>query len=559
MEIPLSGFEQFIEPKILKRGLSYFKEGLVNEPSEMSPGVYEFIVEGSEDYVVELAIKNNLIEEHICDCPYDFGPVCKHIAAAIFYLQQDTLELDNGKKPKRKARKKSVKRQIEDVLKNLSHDELKEFTLDVINSDKQFRNLFLATFSHYNDAHSKEFYQNQIHSILSLAAGRDGFISWSDMSYVVAGINPFLGHMAKYLENKSYSNAILICMALIEELTDSFRYADDSSGDLGGIIYHCMEVLSDIAGQDIPDELRTELLEYCMTTYENRVFAGWDWHTDILYIAKELIKNETEGDRILKCLENTQGDYEQEQAQFVVLDVLKKFKGNGEVELFIEQNISNARIRRIEIEQAIKEENYNRAIQLSKDGIKNDEKEKPGLAKEWYDWLLKVAQAQNDKPKIIEYARFLLVDNFRNEQDYYQVLKNTVDDSSWHDFVEELVSDIRASGHWMNKELIRKIYIQEEWWPRLFELMKENLSLDGLEREEEYLLDDYRGEFIQLYSKEICMFLANNMGRKYYQHACRYLRRMKKIGGGEQVKNLVKNFKEKYNKRKALMDELNKV
>lgn len=559
MEIPLSGFEEFIEPKILKRGLSYFKQGFVNEPSEMSPGVYEFIVEGSEDYTVELTIKNNLIQDQICDCPYDFGPVCKHMAAAIFYLQQDTLELGNQKKKKRGTRKKSVKRQVEDILNTVTHDELKQFTVEVINSDKQFRNFFLATFSHYNDAHSKEFYQSQIRSILNLASGRDGFISWSDMSFVVAGIEPFFDHTAKYLENKNYRNAIFICMALIEEVTGAFQYADDSSGDLGGVIYRCMETLSDIADQDIPDEIRTELLDYCISTYKGRVFAGWDWHTDILYIAKDLLKNETEGDRLLNCLENTQSGYEQEQAQFVVLDVLKRFKDEREVELFIEQNMSNPRIRRIEIEQAINKENYSRAIKLSKEGIKNDEKEKPGLAKEWYDWLLKVAQAQNDKQKIIEYARYLLIDNFRHEQDYYQILKSNIAESDWHLFVEGLLEDIEASSNWMNKVLIRQIYIQEEWWERLFELLKSDISLDRLEREEEYLLNDYREEFVQLYSKEISIFLTDNMGRKYYQDACRYLRRMKKIGGGEQVKTLVKNFREKYSKRKALMDELNKV
>ena len=46
--------------------------------------------------------------------------------------------------------------------------------------------------------------------------------------------------------------------------------------------------------------------------------------------------------------------------------------------------------------------------------------DKPGLAKEWYDWLLKIAQAQDNTERIIEYARYLFIDNFRSEQEYYQ-------------------------------------------------------------------------------------------------------------------------------------------
>jgi uncharacterized Zn finger protein len=49
MQIPLNQFEQYIDETILKRGLQYFKKGHVHEPEEISPGVYEAIVEGTED------------------------------------------------------------------------------------------------------------------------------------------------------------------------------------------------------------------------------------------------------------------------------------------------------------------------------------------------------------------------------------------------------------------------------------------------------------------------------------------------------------------------------
>jgi hypothetical protein len=43
MQIPLNEFEQYINEKILARGLSYFKNGHVQEPELLSPGEYEFI------------------------------------------------------------------------------------------------------------------------------------------------------------------------------------------------------------------------------------------------------------------------------------------------------------------------------------------------------------------------------------------------------------------------------------------------------------------------------------------------------------------------------------
>lgn len=116
MQIPLNQFEQYIDDTILKRGLSYFKNGYVTEPEEIAPGVYEAIVAGSEDYTVELKIKNGTVTDHDCNCPYDLGPVCKHIVAVLFYLQQDVLELKTEVIPPYKTKKntsfKKVKKKV---------------------------------------------------------------------------------------------------------------------------------------------------------------------------------------------------------------------------------------------------------------------------------------------------------------------------------------------------------------------------------------------------------------------------------------------------------------
>ena len=63
MQIPINQFEQYIDETILKRGLSYFKKGYVSEPEEITAGVYEAIVAGTEDYTVELKIKNDIVVE----------------------------------------------------------------------------------------------------------------------------------------------------------------------------------------------------------------------------------------------------------------------------------------------------------------------------------------------------------------------------------------------------------------------------------------------------------------------------------------------------------------
>ncbi len=102
MKSPLNEFEQHIDEDILKRGLQYFKKGYVTNVDELSGGEYEATVEGSETYTVHLEIKNGVINGSYCTCPYDWGPVCKHEVAVMFYLQHEELVL----KPSQKGMKK---------------------------------------------------------------------------------------------------------------------------------------------------------------------------------------------------------------------------------------------------------------------------------------------------------------------------------------------------------------------------------------------------------------------------------------------------------------------
>ncbi len=560
MRIPLNEFEQLLDETILKRGLAYFKGGAITDFSEISNGEYEAIVSGTEDYTVQLEVKNNTIIEHNCDCPYDMGAVCKHVVAVIFHLQQDELDLNlsSSNSPKKK-KTKSVNQQVKELLKTISHNELIGFVEENCKKDKKFRNYFLASFGHLSQNQSKEFYQKQIHSILQTAAGRDGWIGWSDMKYVVNTTQPFLDNAEQYFQKKNFENVFFISTALLEEMTEAFQYGDDSNGDLGYFVESAMELLSKLSKEEVSSTLKQEIFEYCISAFKQKLFEGWDWHLGVLHIAGDLIDNEKDADMILNCLESVNGEYEREYAQSYKLELLRKYKDPKEVEEFINKNISNSKIRKQEIEKAFESQNFERAIELAKDGITNDEQSKPGLAKDWYDWLLKIALAQNDTPNIIKYARYRLIENFGATQDYYQILKNTIETEKWHPFLEEIIKEVTPKSRWTYTELIRRIYIKEEWWDRLFLMLKQNLSLENIQENERYLAKDYSAELIELYSERLTNYVEKYVGRNHYQTACRYLRRMKKLGGSERVNELIELFRKQYPQRKALMDELTRL
>ncbi len=561
MIIPLDQFETIIDEKILKRGADYYEDGAVIDFEEISTGEYEAIVMGTEEYRVQFKVSDNTIVEHLCDCPYDFGPVCKHLVAAIFYLEQDRLIINHQTSATQKTQKKtiSVSKQVKNILNQVSHNELIIFIEKQSKTDKKFRNYFLSAFSYLHQGQSKDFYQNQIHNALQAAKGRDGYISWSETKYIHSTITPFLENAEESLDKGGFENAFYISVALLEEMTEAFEYADDSGGDIGYFINASIELLFDIVAGDIPKSLNDEIVDYCLSQFEKGTFSDWDWHLTLLHIASKLVKNEKEADVIIQCLDSVQDTYEIERAQTFQLELIRKFKGIDEAEKFIEKHIANPSIRKEEIVRSFENKNYKRVKKLSEYGIFQDQNDKQGLLGQWYDWLLKTAIAEQNTPEIIEFARYRFLNGFGSSQNYYQILKNTVPEKEWHRFLEDIIKEITPDTHWRYSHLIRKIYIEEKWWDRLFLMLKENTSLQNIEENEFYLSKDYASELVQLYRERLEKYVENYVGRKHYKTACRYLRRMKKLGGKEQVDSLIRVFKETYPQRRALMDELSKV
>jgi uncharacterized Zn finger protein len=569
MNIPLNDFEEYIGETILSRGLSYFENGYVNEPDEITRGVYETIVEGSENYTVRLTLNKGMITEYSCDCPYDMGPICKHIVAFMFYLQQEELGKEDFTSPKktftkskkqRSSKKKTIAEQVDDLLTQIPHEELKNFIRAQFEKDSTLRNIFMASFAYLNANESKSFYVKQLRSIIRSASERDGFISWHGTGKVSAAVSEYLSAAQKHIEQANLHSAIYICSSIMEEMVDVLAYCDDSNGDIGGCFENALDILRSLSEEILPEEIRIMLFEYFIDAYRKGIYSEWGWHLDMLSIASYLIANENEAEEILSLLEKSPlSDYQQESALQIKLHIIKKTKGDEEAEKLIEMNLSYPSFRHDAITKAMDAKNYERAIVLAQEGIKKDSKDKPGLATDWKERLLDIAVAQNDKNKIIEYSRELYLNGFSHDRDHYQLLKDNIEKDEWFTFVEQMIEDLIAAKHWRAHELMASIFINEKWWPRLMKMVTEYPELHYIETYEQHLAKEFPKEIADLYAKGVVKFLGENAGRNHYKTACKYLKRMKQLGAAEDVIQIISNLRKKYPQRKALLEELSKV
>lgn len=570
MEIPLSHFEEYIDEPILKRGLSYFKKGLVHEPAEIRPGDYEAVVEGSEDYTVKLSIKNRVITEHSCDCPYDMGPVCEHVAAVIFYLEQEELGLtQNTKKGSTKkakassskpSKRKTLAQQVDDLLGKVTHDELILFVRNQAANDSLFRDLLLASFAQYNPNESKALYTKQVNTLIKVARGKYGFLDASGAKYVSNELSSMLSLAEHYIHKGNHKSAFFICTAIMDELISALGYADDMDGHLTDTIYDAYDTLTAIAQADPPEEVRKLIFKYCLTSFSKRSFSGWDWHLNFLHLAAYMLSTDSEMEELFKRIAAIpkSSEYEVKKAQEIQYDVLLKRKGESVAQKYLEQNIDNPSFRARAIQDALDQKDYEKATALANEGIEQDSGY-PGLVASWYDWLLKIAESQNDTERIILYARYLLLKSHNPKRDYYQILKEIVPPEEWTNFVEAIVQEAMERKPYYRTDLVASIFIREEWWSRLLDLVKKEYTLDQLAKYEKLLAQHFPSELADLYAERIIRYVENHVGRSHYRTACKYIRKMIKLGARDKADEVISQLRQTHYRKKALMEELDNV
>lgn len=86
MSIKLENFEEEVHFLITERGKEYFDANQVLMLKQTMDG-WTAVIEGSETYQVLLEGHDVITGWH-CTCPFEHGPVCKHVAAVFFAARE---------------------------------------------------------------------------------------------------------------------------------------------------------------------------------------------------------------------------------------------------------------------------------------------------------------------------------------------------------------------------------------------------------------------------------------------------------------------------------------
>lgn len=396
---------------------------------------------------------------------------------------------------------------------------------------------------------------------------RYGFVDYRESSQLGNEAYRLADEALKCLENGQEQQALYMAKAVVEEMTKVIDHADDSSGTIGASINHAFEVLTELAGSAAHDALHDELFSWLLQHFEKETMKGWDWHFDLMDTAITMVHTPEEKERILSLLKRIKPsgeswDWNYRHAQDLMLKLIRKTEDENAAIRFMETHLTNSDFRKELIEIAMRQKDYLKAEQLAQEGIEHDKEKAPGWAEDWRGYLLDIYQATGNREQTIRLARHFLMHSGRQHprKYYYDLLKTLIPEEQWQayaqDLVKEMSKDTRFGNHYA---FVSEFYIWEEQWDKLFELLCQYPDFYRVEEAEKYLAGEHAEELATLYRNLIIPYLKNNVGRGYYQTACKYIRRMIKLGARPMAMELVEQLRTTYRNRRALLEELNRI
>jgi len=481
-------------------------------------------------------------------------------------------------------RKKASKNVFGDLLKSINLKEYQDFVRQYAAKNKSFKTNFELYFAEKDERIDiGEKYEEAIQKIIKKHSER-GYLRYRGEKNVAKEI----GHLLKdghHLAAKSnFRDAFALAKAVLKQLMPVLQHNDDSNGDLSNTIYETVDLLRAISeAEQIAPNLKEQVFQFIKQELDNPdYFSYGDMGYALMEVFQNLAFSLNRPQDFIGLLDDqikklpSYSSYRKESFLKQKLDFLELIGKPEEVAALVQQNLDIVEVRQGEVEKAIGQQDFAGAKTLLKEGIQLAEaKDHPGTVTRWQQELLRVAVLEKDTTTIRQLA-YHLVFSHRFIPAYYQQWKATFTPAEWTEVIEKHITQTSKaiSQAWENEkksywrpaqppllQTLAPIFIQEQFWDRLLELVQKENKLDTTLSFHSYLAPHYPAQLLAMYLPAFEAYGQKANGRSEYASLARkMLLVMQDLPAGrDKIKALAQRLKEQFPRRPAMLEELDKV
>lgn len=517
-------------------------------------------------YTIKITSDGKKATNFSCTCPSDYYP-CKHISIIEDAIARELAFYE-------RQEKRFCGLRLEDCLKNAPAEKLRDFILAQAKINSNLFNNAWLEFAEYGDSKKQNKYSAIIQRILAEAehAEKDSYYDdeYEEEFTEIEALDKWLKKIWDYIDAKNYSEALLVCKAIIEEycqwqsdfgINSSMNYSPD------------YETISfDIIEEVINHINKKELLEYCLAEMKKKKYFGTQSYEcfnrllECLTAASEPEIFIALQDELLDMVT----DKSSREAKIILerkIDFFKRLGQEDNVWAVKEENLQIESFREEVLKKKIEKRDFATAKKLIYDAIekqKKDADDKSGSRipanqlqyTNWKELLLDIAMKENDKKAMQELAYDFIQKGF--EEKSYRIYKSAFNSAEWNIEKEKLFLHY-SKGKFFNRSAADFLEAENDI-EKLLKYIEKHLSMDELENYYKVFASSYPEKTLELFKNVLVTFAENNTGRSCYERIISLLRKMSRIKGGRNAAlNLAVDFKTRYKNRRLMIEMLESI
>ena len=557
----MSDWKDLFQEHILDRGESYYFDGAVLELHKTEHG-YHGVVEGTEDYEVDIEMEGGRICEMYCSCPYaEGGNNCKHMAAVLFEIEEQSEEDILTEE----TCQDDQEQEVEEIIERIPEEELRSFVKEIAAQNSEIRNILMTRYAVKIDEKQMDLLKQGVNQLVWEYGDRSGYIDYRNAW-------DFCWALENYLEDKVDTLIDRKCYRQAFELTNYvFRTIgnidiDDSDGGTSQVANACYDKWK-------------EILENCSEEEKNEMFSWFMSHLSCNYVIDYLedymedfltheFQNREMLEKMLKDLD------ERIEMQALSTDcgstwsvrhgyennIIKRLELMERLD-FPEEEIREYRrrhwrfsaVRELEIQENLDNGNLDEAIWILQES-KTLDKEYPGLVARYSEQLISIYETQPDKEGYKKELLYYVFECPQNNLVHIYKLKEVCTDKEWEDYREQILKNPK------NYNILYPFMEKEGMYESMLECIRKETFIYNLDKYEKVLKEKFPDQVRDIYISYLRHEAERAGNRKRYRELMKYLKKIRRYPGGkEKASEIAENWRGMYYRRTAMMDEMRKA
>lgn len=557
----MSNWKDLFQEHILARGEEYYFEGAVLELHKTEHG-YHAVVEGTEDYEVDIEMEGGRVCEMYCSCPYaENGNNCKHMAAVLFEIEEQNEEdiLAEGTCPD------DQEKEVEEIIERISEEELRSFVKGIVAQDSEIRNILMTRYAVKIDEKQMERLKQGVDQLVWEYGDRSGYIDYRNaLDFCWALENYLEDKVDTLIERKCYGQAFALTNYVFQTIGNID--IDDSDGGTSQVANVCYDKWK-------------KILENCSEEEKNEMFSWFMSHLSCDYVVdymedymEDFLTHEFQNREMLEkmlkdlderiemqtsstdCGSTWSARYGYENNIIKRLELMERLGFSAEeIREYRRQHWRFSVVRELEIQENLNNGNLDEAIRILQES-KILDKEYPGLIARYSEQLISIYETQPDKEVYKKELLYYVFECPQNNLVHIYKLKKVCTDKEWDGYREKILKSPK------NYNILYPFMEKEGMYEPMLECLKKETFIYNLDRYEKVLKEKFPEQVRDIYISYLRHEAERASNRNRYRELMKYLKKIRRYPRGkEKASEIAKNWRAVYYRRTAMVDEMQKA